>query len=118
VIGSAIRIAGILLLMPKMGLDGYLLGLLTANCVVTVIAAVRIHQLANVHFHALRDVLLPACASVIGAALARRSTLPVIFDFWKGNSLWLQLAWNCGLMTLVFLVIMSGGFAVKKIKKN
>jgi stage V sporulation protein B len=118
VIGSAIRIAGIILLMPKMGLYGYLIGLLMANIVVTMIASVRLHQLADVHFHACRDILLPSCAAVTGAVIARCMHVPEIKIFLPGGSLLWELVEKCSMMGIVFILFMSGSFVAVRFKKR
>ncbi len=102
VIASGIRIAGILLLIPKIGMMGYLVGMMAANGVVSIIASVRLHQLAGVRFHGARDILLPACVGVVSGALSRLVSPPVFLQLLPGSEMLWQLFWQCGCMTVLF----------------
>ena len=55
VIASGIRLFGVVALMPKMGIYGYIAGVFWANAVVTVIAAVRLYQIVGRISSAKRD---------------------------------------------------------------
>lgn len=55
VIASGIRLYGVVVLMPKMGIYGYILGGFMANAVVTVIAFVRLYQIIRRISTAKRD---------------------------------------------------------------
>lgn len=118
VIASAIKIGSILLLVPKTGIQGYVIGIFTANAVVTAIAAVRMYQLAGVHLHAVRFLLLPACAAVLSAQISIWSGHLRLTAYFPGNgeSIFWRLLWQCGVMTLVFLAFMLPwmGITVKK----
>ena len=47
VIASGIRLFGVVVMMPKMGIYGYIAGVFWANAAVTVIAAVRLYQIVG-----------------------------------------------------------------------
>lgn len=55
VIASGIRLYGVVVLMPKMGIYGYIMGGFMANAVVTVIAFVRLYQIIRRISTAKRD---------------------------------------------------------------
>lgn len=55
VIASGIRLIGVVVMMPKMGIYGYIAGVFWANAAVTVIAAVRLYQIVGRISSAKRD---------------------------------------------------------------
>ena len=55
VIASGIRLFGVVVMMPKMGIYGYIAGVFWANAAVTVIAAVRLYQIVGRISSAKRD---------------------------------------------------------------
>ena len=54
-IDSGIRLFGVVVMMPKMGIYGYIAGVFWANAAVTVIAAVRLYQIVGRISTAKRD---------------------------------------------------------------
>ena len=54
-IASGIRLFGVVALMPKIGIYGYIAGVFWANVAVTVIAAVRLYQIVGGISTAKRD---------------------------------------------------------------
>lgn len=118
VIASAIRIAGILLLVPEMGIPGYVIGVFLANAVVTAIALVRMYQLAGVRLYAVRFLLFSACAAVLSARISVWSGNLGMVGFLPGNgsSLFWRLAWQCGIMLLIYMGFMLPwlGISLKK----
>ena len=55
VIASGIRLFGVVVMMPQMGIYGYIAGVFWANAAVTVIAAVRLYQIVGRISSAKRD---------------------------------------------------------------
>ena len=108
VIASAIRIAGILLLVPEMGIPGYVAGIFLANAVVTAIALVRMYQLADVRLYVVRFLLFPACAAILSAQISIWSGNPGVLRFFPGNgsSLFWRLVWQCGVMAVAYMGFM------------
>lgn len=111
VIASAIRIAGILLLIPKMGIRGYIIGVFFANAVITIIGAIRMYQLADVHLHAARVILMPACAAVLSAQIS------LWFGKFAGNAIFWRLLRQCGIMLIVYAGLMLPALGLQ-MKKN
>lgn len=116
VIASGIRIAGILLLIPRMGIAGYMIGIFISNVIVTAIAAFRMHQLADVRLSMVKCLLVPACAAVLSAQISIWSGKITVLLSLPGNAVFWQLVWQCGIMVVIYmcLILPWTGLTLKK----
>lgn len=70
VISVGIRIAFVVVCIPKMGISGYLWGMLLASLVLCAMHFYKIAKICGIHFHVVRSLLLPLLFAALGGYIS------------------------------------------------
>jgi len=79
VIGVVIRLASLWFGVPVFGVEGYLIGLLISNLVVTLLHSFYIHKYVDFNFSAINNIVKPALWIAIGLIMGK--LVSYIFSF-------------------------------------
>lgn len=109
VIAVLIRIFSIVALIPSMGIQGYLLGLLISYCVLAFLCIFHVHSETSLYFNAKHSILAPACLAFLGTTFAL-----------VGEFLLLKIGWGLNLITIcasigILCIIYAGGCMLLRI---
>ena len=96
-----IRILFIVGLVPRMGIQGYLWGLLAAYLLLVLLEIQRILKFTSIPFHPDESILLPLVLGVFSAVLAHMGEF-YLGDFLPSRRI-LQLAFSCALLLFTYL---------------
>ncbi|MDD5948940.1 MAG: polysaccharide biosynthesis protein [Lachnospiraceae bacterium] len=99
VIAVLIRIFSIVAFIPKMGIQGYLLGLLVSYGVLAFLSIFHVHSETNLYFNARRSILSPACLAFLGTTFALISEFFLLKAGFPHNlvTLCISIAILCGI---------------------
>lgn len=98
VITALLRILSIVALIPRMGIFGYLIGLLVSYALLALFCVYHVHQEAGVHFNARRSILSPVCLAFLSITFA------YITEFFL-----LKTGLSMGLLTLTISIAVLTG---------
>lgn len=70
VLSVGVRIGFVVILVPKMGISGYLWGLMAGNLLLAGLHIVRIARISGIRFYVVRSLVVPVGAAVLGGFLS------------------------------------------------
>ncbi len=70
VLSVGVRIGFIVALVPKMGISGYLWGLMAANLLLALLHIIRIAHISGIRFHVVKSLLVPVGAVALAGFLS------------------------------------------------
>ena len=84
VIGVVIRLASLWFGVPVFGIEGYLIGLLISNLVVTLLHSFYIHKYVDFNFSAINNIVKPTLWIAIGLIMGKLVSYIFSFADFKG----------------------------------